>query len=74
MFTDEQFVTDVLGSASLREGEQAYLLDAGCYSPLPDSDVLAFVASLSVGCVVLVPEESDEVQFRKTALGWEPSY
>ena len=74
MFTDKQFVAAVLGSASLREGEQAYLLDVGGYSPLPDSDVLAFVTSLPVGCTVFVPEESDEVQFSKTELGWVPSY
>jgi len=74
MFTDEQFVVAVLGSESMREGEQACLLDAGGYSPLPASDVLAFVAALSVGCIVLVPEEGDEVQFSKTELGWVPSY
>ena len=74
VFTDEQFVADVLDPANLREGEQAYLFDAGGYSPLPDTDVLAFVASLPVGCVVLVPEESDEVQFSKTEHGWVFSY
>ncbi len=74
VFTNEQFVADVLGSTSLREGEQPYLLDAGGYSPLPDTNVLTFVASLPVGCVVLVPEECDEVTFSKTELGWVPSY
>lgn len=74
VFTDEQLVADVLDSASLREGEQPYLFDAGGYSPLPDADVLAFVTALPVGCIVLVPEESDEVQFSKTELGRVLSY
>lgn len=69
MYTDEQFVADVLDFASW-----ACLLDAGGYIPLPTTDVLAFVASLPVGCVVLVFEEFDEVQFSKTEQGWVFSY